>query len=50
MDEKQRQAVALKKFSLISPVLNGLESNAADYFKENSVFPLRAMLFYFART
>ena len=30
MDEKERMTVALKKYSLISPVLNGLEPNAAD--------------------
>lgn len=33
MDEKTRQEIALKRFSLISPVLNGFEDNAAAYFR-----------------
>lgn len=41
MDEKERQAAALKKFSLISPVLNGLETNAADYFRRLSAEPVQ---------
>jgi len=41
MDEKERQAVALKKFSLISPHLNGLEPNAADYFRRLSAEPVQ---------
>jgi len=41
MDEKERQAVALKKFSLISPVLNGLETNAADYFRRLAAEPVQ---------
>ena len=41
MDEKERQAVALKKFSLISPVLNGQEPNAADYFRRLSAEPVQ---------
>jgi len=41
MDEKERQAVALKKFSLISPVLNGLEPNAADYFRRLAAEPIQ---------
>jgi len=36
MDEKERQAVALRKFSLISPVINGMEPNAAEYFRKLS--------------
>jgi len=40
MDEKERMAVALKKFSLISPVLNGQEPNAADYFRRLSAEPV----------
>jgi len=40
MDEKERQAVALKKFSLISPVINGMEDNAADYFRKLSAEPV----------
>ena len=41
MDEKERQAVALKKFSLISPVLNGQEASAADYFRRLSAEPVQ---------
>jgi hypothetical protein len=41
MDEKERQAVALKKFSLISPVLNRQEENAADYFRRLSAEPIQ---------
>ena len=40
MDEKERQAVALKKFSLISPVLNGMETSAAEYFRKLSAEPV----------
>ena len=41
MDEKERQAVALKKFSLISPALNGLETSTADYFRRLSAEPVQ---------
>ena len=41
MDDKERQAVALKKFSLISPVLNGQEPCAADYFRRLSAEPVQ---------
>jgi transposase InsO family protein len=41
MDEKGRQAVALKKFSLISPALNGQVPNAADYFRKLSAEPVQ---------
>jgi transposase InsO family protein len=41
MDEKENQAVALKKFSLISPVLNGQEVSAADYFRRLSAEPIQ---------
>jgi hypothetical protein len=41
MDEKERMAVALKKFSLISPILNGQEPNAADYFRRLSAEPVQ---------
>lgn len=40
MNEKERQAVALKKFSLINPVLNGTETNAKDYFRRLSAAPV----------
>ena len=41
MDEKERQAVALKKFSLISPVLNGQEPSATDYFRRLAAEPVQ---------
>lgn len=41
MDEKERQAVALKKLSLIGPVANGMEPNAADYFRKLSAKPVQ---------
>jgi len=41
MNEKERQAVGLKKFSLISPVLNGQESNAAEYFRGLAAEPVK---------
>ena len=34
MDEKTRNAIALKKFSIIGPVLNGQVSNNAEYFRK----------------
>lgn len=33
MDEKTRHAIGLKKFSIISPVINGLVPNNAEYFR-----------------
>ena len=36
MNTKQREAIALKKFSLISPVINGQVGNAAEYFRQLS--------------
>jgi len=41
MDEKERQAAALKKFSLISPVLNGQEKSAIDYFRRLAAEPVK---------
>jgi transposase InsO family protein len=41
MDEKERQAVGLMKFSLISPVLNGQVSNVSAYFSELSATPVK---------
>ena len=41
MDDKERQAVGLKKFSLISPVLNGQEANASDYFRRLAAEPVK---------
>ena len=33
MDDKTREEIALKRFSLISPVVNGWEGNAEAYFR-----------------
>ena len=41
MDEKERQAAALKKFSLISPVLNGHEKSAIEYFRRLAAEPVK---------
>jgi len=41
MTEKERQAVGLKKFSLISRVLDGQEDNAADYFRRLAAEPVK---------
>lgn len=41
MDEKLRQAIGLKKFSLISPVLNGQEKNATEYFRRLAAEPVK---------
>ncbi len=40
MDEKKRQEIALKRFALISPVLNGFEDNAAAYFRSVCEHPI----------
>jgi len=40
MNEKDRQAIGLKKFSLISPVLNGQEQNASEYFRRLAAEPV----------
>jgi hypothetical protein len=40
MDEKQREAIALKKFSIISPVLNGQTGSNAEYFREAAAAPV----------
>jgi putative transposase len=40
MDEKIRNAIALKKFSIIGPVLNGQVSNNAEYFRKVSNTPI----------
>ena len=34
MDEKTRTEIALKKFSLLGPLVNGLEKNASEYLKK----------------
>lgn len=40
MDEKTRQAVALKRFSVISPIVSGKVKNNREYFEELSKAPL----------
>jgi len=41
MEDKERQAIGLKKFSLISPVINGQEANASDYFRRLAAEPVQ---------
>jgi putative transposase len=40
MDDKTRNAIALKKFSIISPILNGQVSNNAEYFRQVASKPI----------
>jgi putative transposase len=40
MDEKMRNAIALKKFSIIGPVLNGQVSNNTEYFRKVAGSPI----------
>lgn len=40
MDEKIRKSIALKKFSIIGPVLNGQVSNNTEYFKQVASSPI----------
>jgi len=40
MDEKTRNAIALKKFSIIGPVLNGQVSNNTEYFRTVASTPI----------
>lgn len=40
MDEKIRTEIALKKFSLIAPIINGLEKNTNEYFKKACSEPI----------
>ena len=40
MDEKTKNAIALKKFSIIGPVLNGQVSNNAEYFRKVTNSPI----------
>lgn len=40
MDEKTRNTIALKKFSIIGPVLNGQVSNNAEYFRTVASSPI----------
>jgi len=40
MSEEQRKAVGLKRFSIISPVLNGQVANNAEYFKAVAAEPI----------
>lgn len=41
MDEKERQEVGLRKYSVIAPVLNGHEPNASEYFNRISATPVK---------
>jgi transposase InsO family protein len=40
MNDKEQHAVGLKKFSLISPVINGQEGNASEYFRRLAAEPV----------
>mgnify|MGYP000230306999 FL=1 len=40
MDDKTKNAIALKKFSIIGPVLNGQVSNNAEYFRQVASKPI----------
>ena len=40
MDEKTRQAIALKRFSVISPIVSGNVKNNTEYFQELSKTPV----------
>jgi len=40
MDEKTRTAIALKRFSLISPIINGQVASIGEYSKEVTKFPI----------
>ena len=54
MEQIQREAIALKKFSLISPVINGQVENANEYFRklsgESIDMPYSGMQQYSAKT
>jgi hypothetical protein len=45
LNDKDRQAVGLKKFSLISPVLNGQEPNASEYFRKLAADPVKMSVY-----
>ena len=40
LDEKEREKIALKKFSLIAPVINGQTDNQKKYFKKLAAEPI----------
>jgi hypothetical protein len=40
MTEEQRKAIGLKRFSIISPILNGQVSNKAEYFRKVASEPI----------
>jgi Fe2+ or Zn2+ uptake regulation protein len=54
MGEEQRKAAGLKRFSIISPVLNGQVSNNAEYFRKIAAEPVEmpgvGMRFYSEKT
>jgi len=40
MDEKTKNAIALNRFSILGPVLNGQVSNNTEYFKQVASSPI----------
>ena len=44
MNEKERQAIALKRFSIISPILSGIVKNNREYFQQISKEPVEMPL------
>jgi hypothetical protein len=40
LDEKEREKIALKKFSLVAPVINGQADNQKKYFKKLAAEPI----------
>lgn len=40
MDEKTKNAIALKKFSILGPVLNGQVPNNTEYFRQVAASPV----------
>jgi len=48
LDDNTRSAIALKKFSLISPILNGQVDNRRDYYVQITSNPIE-MPYYGAR-
>jgi transposase InsO family protein len=49
LDEKTRAAIALKKFSLISPIINGQITSITEYCKEATVNPIEMPHYGFRR-
>jgi hypothetical protein len=40
LDEKEREKIAIKKFSLVAPLLNGQTENQKEYFKKLAAEPI----------